>query len=233
MDVILNDAVTSMPNHEPISRITVWGRRSSFNVQKVLWVLDLLQLHYHHIELGGGFGGLDTPEFETMNPHKKVPVLQDGDLTVWESHTIIRYLAAKYSPSTLWRETPRERSYIDRWLDWTATRLQPDFMALFWGYYRTPAAERNQTVIQQARERCAHDYALLDHHLRNSDFLYGDCLTLADVPAGATLHRYFTMGVEVPKPANVFDFYRRLCEMEEYRRHIMISYEELFGRSVF
>ena len=216
-----------------MANITIWGRRSSFNVQKVLWVLDLLQLRYRHIELGGRFGGLDTPEFEALNPHKKVPVLQDDDLIVWESHTIIRYLAAKYSSSTLWREMPSQRSHIDRWLDWTATRLQPDFMALFWGYYRTPAADRNQAAIQQARENCTRDYDLLNYHLHDSDFLYGDRLTLADIPPGATLHRYFTMGVDVPKPSNVVKFYQRLCEMEEYRRHIIIPYEELFGRSAF
>ena len=216
-----------------MSNITIWGRRSSFNVQKVLWVLDLLQLPYHHVELGGKFGGLNTPEFEALNPHKKVPVLQEDGLVIWESHTIIRYLAAKYSPSTLWRETPSERTYIDRWLDWTATRLQPDFMALFWGYYRTPEAKRDQTTIQQAKEKCARDYDLLNQCLQGRDFLCGNGLTLADIPPGATLHRYFTMGVEVPQPANVFDFYQRLCEMEEYRKHIMIPYTELFGRSVF
>lgn len=199
----------------------------------MLWVLDLLQLRYHYIELGGRSERLDTPEFEAINPHKKVPVLQDDDLMVWESHTIVRYLAAEYSPSTLWRETPNERSHIDRWLDWTATRLQPDFMALFWGYYRTPEAARNQTAIQQAREKCTRDYPLLDLHLRDSDFLYGDRLTLADILTGATLHRYFTMGVDVPKPSNVVNFYQRLCDTEAYRRHIMIPYEELFGRSVF
>ena len=216
-----------------MANVTIWGRRSSFNVQKVLWVLDLLQLRYSHIELGGRFGGLDTPEFGAINPHRKVPVLQDDELIVWESHTIIRYLAAKYSSSILWRETPDQCSHIDRWLDWTATRLQPDFMALFWGYYRTPAADRDQAAIERAREKCTRDYDILNYHLQDSDFLYGDRLTLADIPPGATLHRYFTMGVDVPKPSNVVNFYQRLCGMEEYRRHIMMPYEELFGRSIF
>ena len=216
-----------------MSDITIWGRRSSFNVQKVLWVLDTLQLRYRHVEVGGRFGGIDTHEFASINPHQKVPVLQDGDLTVWESHAIIRYLAAQYSPSALWREMPSDRSYIDRWIDWSATRLQPDFMALFWGFYRTPKEERDETAIQQSREKCARDYNLLDSHLRSSDFLCGERLTLADIPIGATLHRYFTMGVDVPRPANVVNLYKRLSGMEAYRRHVMIPYEELFGRSVF
>ena len=111
--------------------IKVWGRRSSFNVQKVLWVLDHLQLDHDHTELGGKFGGLGTQAFRRLNPHGKVPVLTDGDLVVWESHTIIRYLAARYGTHTLRREDVAARTHIDRWLDWAATRLQPDFMALF------------------------------------------------------------------------------------------------------
>ena len=215
-----------------MSSITIWGRRSSFNVQKVLWVLDLLQLTYHHIEIGGKFGGLDTSEFESLNPHKKVSVLREGDLVIWESHTIIRYLAAKYSPSTLWRETPSERTYIDRWLDWTATRLQPDFMTLFW-VLPYAKSERAQKTIQQAKEKCNYDYALLNRYLQDKRFLCGDELTLADIPPGATLHRYFTMGADVAKPANVIAYYQRLCGTEAYRRSIMSPYEELFGRSIF
>ena len=216
-----------------MSNLTLWGRRSSFNVQKALWVLDILQLPYNHIELGGRFGGLKTPEFRVLNPHQKVPVLQDGKLIVWESHTIIRYLAAKYSPSILWRETPEERTYIDRWIDWTATKLQPDFMALFWCYYRQPEQERDEAAIAQARERCTYDYDLLNAHLDRSNFLYGNSLTLADIPAGSTLYRYLTMGVDVPRPPKVIDWYNRLCQTEEYQRQIMIPYQELFGRAIF
>ena len=77
--------------------------------------------------------------------------IRDGDLVVWESHTIVRYLAARYSDGRLWPEDPAERSFVDRWLDWAATRLQPDFMALFWGYYRQPEAERDTAAIAAAR----------------------------------------------------------------------------------
>ncbi len=101
-----------------MSELRVWGRRSSFNVQKVLWVLDHLGLDHQHTEVGGKFGGLDTLEFRRLNPHGKVPVLADGEVVIWESHTILRYLAARYGSGTLWREDAAERTHLDRWLDW-------------------------------------------------------------------------------------------------------------------
>ena len=76
--------------------LTIWGRRNSFNVQKVMWLASELSLDYTHIEKGGSFGGLDAADFVAMNPHRKVPVIRDGDALVWESHAILRYLAASY-----------------------------------------------------------------------------------------------------------------------------------------
>ena len=216
-----------------MSHITLWGRQSSFNVQKVLWVLDILQVSYEHIELGGKFGGLETREFQALNPHRKVPVLRDGDLIIWESHAIIRYLAAQYGASTLWRDRPSDRSFIDRWIDWAATRLQPDFMALFWGHYRTPEPKRDARAINAARQACVQNYALLNHHLSTNAFLFGSHLTLADVPVGATLYRYFNMGINVPQPPDLLAWYERLCAIESYQRQIMVPFAELYGRSIY
>ena len=76
--------------------LTVWGRRSSFNLQKVMWLVGELGVEHQHIQAGGQFGGLETPEFRAMNPFGRVPVIDDNGTTVWESHAILCYLAARY-----------------------------------------------------------------------------------------------------------------------------------------
>jgi len=86
--------------------LKVWGRRSSFNVPKVMWLVGELGLEHQHIDAGGWFGGLDTSAFLAMNPHGRVPVIQDGDATVWESHAILRYLAARYGAGHFWSSDP-------------------------------------------------------------------------------------------------------------------------------
>lgn len=119
--------------------LTIWGRPSSFNTQKVLWLADELGLAYKHVPAGGAFGGLDTPEFLAMNPHGRVPVIDDDGTIVWESHAILRYLAARQGQGRFWHDDPARRSPIDAWMDWVQTRLQPDFLnGVFWGFYRTP-----------------------------------------------------------------------------------------------
>ena len=135
--------------------LKVWGRRSSFNVQKVLWLVGELGLAHAHIPAGGDFGRLDEPSFRALNPHGRVPVIEDGDLAVWESHAILRYLAARYDRSGLWSADPAERARVDSWMDWAQSTLQPDFlMGVFWGYYRTPESQRARRLWIAGQSRC-------------------------------------------------------------------------------
>ena len=108
--------------------LTIWGRRSSFNLQKVMWLVGELGLDYRHIQAGGKFGGLDTPEFRAMNPHGRFPVIDDAGTIVWESHAILRYLAARHGRGLFWSDDAAERSHADRWMDWSQTTLQRDFL---------------------------------------------------------------------------------------------------------
>src|SRR5262249_9941968 len=129
--------------------LKVFGRSSSFNVQKVMWLVDELALVHVHIPAGGGFGGLDAPEVLGLNPHGRVPVIEDDGVVVWESHTILRYLGARYSGGRFWSDDPAERSRVDGWMDWAQTALQPDFLiGVFWGFYRTPEPQRNLPAIR-------------------------------------------------------------------------------------
>lgn len=210
--------------------LTVWGRRSAFNVQKVLWLVDELSLPHQHIDAGGSFGGLDDPAFRAMNPHGRVPVIDDSGVVVWESHSILRYLAARYGAGTLWAEDAAARSLADRWMDWSLATLQRDFMDLFWGFYRTPEPERDPAFVQERIDRCARHFRLLDDHLATRAFLAGDHFSMADIPAGTALYRYFEIDVARPDVPHVAAWYARLADRPAYRDHVMRPFDELYGR---
>jgi glutathione S-transferase len=211
--------------------LTVWGRRSSFNLQKVMWLVGELGIEHRQIEAGGRFGGLDTPEFKAMNPHGRVPVIDDRGVVVWESHAILRYLAARYARGSFWSDDDATRSLSDQWMDWAQTTLQPDVLVgVFWGFYRTPESQRNWLSINERIERCAQHFLLLDRLLVDRTFLLGDQLTLADIPIGANLFRYFSLDIERPSVPNVEAWYRRLQDRPAYRSHVMVPFDELRGR---
>jgi glutathione S-transferase len=214
--------------------LKVWGRRSSFNVQKVLWLIEELGLAYEHIPAGGDFGRLDDPAFGALNPHRRVPVIEDGDLAVWESHAILRYLAARYGQGRFWSDDPAARAHIDGWMDWAQTALQSDFLAgVFWGFFRTPEAKRNWPAIDRAIARCADHLRLIDGMLADRPFLLSENLSLADIPVGAVLYRWFELEIERPPMPNLDAWYARLQLRPAYRQAVMVPFEELRGKLEF
>lgn len=212
----------------------IWGRKNSFNVQKVMWFLDELALPHEHIPAGGGFGGLDDPAFLAMNPNGRVPVIDDGEKIVWESHTILRYLAARYSDGRFWPDDAYERSRSERWMDWSQTVLQPDFLnGVFWGFYRTPEHQRDLETISKSLVRCSSHFRLLDQILARHPYLNGETFSLADIPAGTSLFRYFELEIERPHCPYVQAWYRRLRQRPAYRKNVMIPFDDLQGRLDF
>ena len=213
--------------------ITLWGRASSANVQKARWALAEIGLAYEHIPLGGKYGGNKDPAYLAMNPNGLVPTLRDGDLILWESHAIVRYLAATYAAGSLWPESPATRAIVDQWTDWTAATFQPAWIAAFWNVVRTPKEQHNPAAIAKSvaeTERCL---AIMDGRLSQSPYLGGEALTYSDIVAGVAMYRWTTMEIErAPHPA-VEAWHRRLRERPAFRDAVEVDYSELAGRLAF
>ncbi len=208
----------------------LYARRTSSNSQKVLWCLGELGLEYEFVPTGGDAGGLRTPEYLAMNPNAAVPTLLDGDLAVWESHAILRYLAAAHAGERYWPEDPAARSRIDRWMDWSQSGFDASFMNLFWGFWRTPEAERREDANRFQVGRCRGYMEILDNVLATRPFVAGEDLTLADIPVGALMYRYANLEVTEALPRHVARWYAMLCEREAYRAQVMLSFDDLKGR---
>ena len=202
--------------------LTVWGRPNSINVQIVMWTAAELGLQADRKDVGGPFGGLDTPDYLAMNPNGRIPTLQDGDLTIWESNACARYLAAKYGAGSLWPEDPARRAKADMWMDWQKTSLAGPMTTLFWGLVRTPEAERDMDAIGAAAQTSKTLYAMLDEWLAGKDFILGEDLTIGDIPAGAMAYRFMELVKDRPSMPNLEAWYGRLTSRQAYRDHVML-----------
>lgn len=202
--------------------LTVWGRPNSINVQIVMWTAAELGLDIDRKDVGGAFGGLDTPEYLAMNPNGRIPTVQDGDLTLWESNACARYLAARYGAGSLWPEDPVERAPADMWMDWKKTSLIGPMTTVFWGLVRTPEAERDAAAIEAASAAARNLYAMLDKWLAGKDFVLGDRLTIGDIPAGAMAYRFMNLVGNRPSMPNLEAWYDRLTSRQAYRDHVML-----------
>lgn len=210
--------------------LTLIGRRTSANVQKPMWALGELGVAFEQVELGGKFGGLDTPEYLALNPTARVPTLRDGDFVLWESHAIIRYLGAKYGAGTLWPTDLRTRALADQWTDWTANHFQPAWIGVFQALVRTPLAGRDQGLIDERTRAANACFAIMDAQLAKTPFLAGDGLTYADIAAGVSLYRWYDMEVDRQPFAAVEDWHRRLLERPVFVTAVCVSYDDLVAR---
>jgi len=208
--------------------ITVYGRATSSNVQAVMWSLAELGLDCERLDYGHSHGGNDTPEYRAMNPTGLVPTLRHGDLVIWESAAICRYLAARFGPTPLWPADPAARAPVDMWAEWGKTTLGPHFsMPIFWPVIRTPAAERDDAAVAAAITRFDADLAMLEARIGAGPWIMGAELTLADIMAGTLFYRWFTMEIDRPARPGIEAYYARLCERPTYAEHVMVNYDSL------
>lgn len=218
------------PTENPVS---LWGRLSSCNVQKALWALEEAGLDYERIDAGGDWGGLDDPGYRALNPHGRIPTLVDGDTVVWESDAIVRYVAARYDAGGLWPEAPEDRAAADQWMAWTAASLYPDWIALFWKSVRMPPAKRDPDTIARLLDATAGRFEFLDQHLKTGGYMAGNRFTMADIPAGMMLYRWFEMDIARPDTRHVEAWYDRLRERPAYRKAICIPFDDLVGKESY
>ena len=203
---------------------TLYGRPNSLNVQKVRWALAEIGLTYQHVESGRGYeGGNDQSWFLALNPNGVVPVLDDGDGTVlWESNAIVRYLAARYDSGGLWSEEPAFRAESDRWMDWQQSTLLPAINPAFWQLIRTPAAQRDDSVVQDCVTAANAAFKILDAALADRRYIAGMRPTIGDIPLGVTTYRWLNLPMDRASVPNVEAYYARLSERPAFRDTVML-----------
>ena len=210
--------------------LRLYGRTTSYNVQKVLWLLYELDLSFEHIECGGKFGGLDSEEFLALNPFAKVPVLVDEDKVILESNTILRYLASTYGKSIWWFEDSYQRSNYEAWMDWSIDVFEKAFVGVFWGYYRMPELKRDWILINKSKDKCLSCFSIIETYLKDDAFLCGEKITLADISVGVFIYRLTEIDLGIVLPERTKSWYAKLQSRGGYQKYVMSNFTELKGR---
>ena len=189
--------------------LKIWGRLSSINVQKVIWCCDELALKYERVDVGGKFGGNNTPEYLRMNPNGLVPTIEEDGFVLYESNAIVRYLAARDPQARLFPADLRERADVDRWMEWSTTYALA-MRDLFWQLIRTPAADRDARAIDVSREKTEKLTGILDAHLADREWMAAGRFSAADIVVGCAAHRWLLLPVEHEDRPHVRRWYEAL-----------------------
>lgn len=204
--------------------ITLWGRNNSTNVKKVLWTLEELELPYDQILAGGKFGVNQDADYLAMNPNGLVPLLKDDEtnLLLWESNTIVRYLAAQYGQNRLWVDNPARRAEGEKWMDWANQTLSPAHRVILMGLVRTPPEKRDRAAIEAGIEKCDSLFALLDEALARQPWFSGENFGTGDIAIAPFVYNLLNVGLNwTPRP-NLERWYQQLTERPAFRKVVMI-----------
>jgi len=200
--------------------LRILGKASSINVRKVLWTCAELHILFTREDWGSGFKPTNDAEFLALNPCAMVPVIQDGDFTLWESNTIIRYLAARYDGSHLYPTDAQTRARVDQWIDWQASELNRSWSYAFMSLVRQSPDYKDYAALANGIEQWSKTMAILDRQLEKTGaYVSGEQFSLADIPIGLSVNRWFETPLAHPDFAAVKAYYERLSLRPGYVLH--------------
>jgi glutathione S-transferase len=200
--------------------LKIWGRNTSSNVQKAMWGVGEIGLPYERIDIGGAFGKNKEPAYLAMNPNGLVPTLQDGDFLLWESNSIVRYLAREHSAGTLEPADPKMRARASQWMDWQLSVVGPAIFAAFWGLIRTPAEKRDQAAIAASQAKTTDAMKILDAQLGKTAFVAGEQFSMGDIPVGVMAYRFRQLCPDRPALNNLERWYAALQKRAAFKEHV-------------
>jgi len=200
--------------------IKIWGRNTSVNVQKAMWAIGELGLPHERIDVGGAFGKNREPAYLAMNPNGLVPTLEEDGFILWESNSIVRYLAAKYGPGKLEPSDLPERAFASSWMDWQLTTAGPAITPVFWGLIRTPPEKRDHAAIEAGKVKTLAAMQIVDAQLAKTAFVAGDRFSMGDIAVGAITYRFRRLMPERPPLAHLERWFNGIEQRPPFKEHV-------------
>jgi glutathione S-transferase len=192
------------------------GRNTSGNVQKVIFLLEELGTPYTREDYGRQFNNTQDAAYLKLNPNGKVPTLVDGDVVVWESNTILRYLASKLKKDALYPTDLAARTQVERWMDWMLAALNYHYVQVFKDSKKA-ANERAATFEADAKE-LGTQLSILDGAIAGKAWVAGKDFTLADIALGPVVHRCLDFPIALPALGSLKAWRARLAGRPAFKK---------------
>ena len=209
--------------------VTIYGRRNSSSVQLVMWAVNELGLPHERLDYGHGHTSTHTNEYLLKSPMGQVPVLEDGQVCLFESAAILRYLGAKYGDEIFWPPNVDKRGRLDSWAEWGKNTFTTAVLQIFVYDVRMSPESRDPNFLKNASEKVIRLAKILDAHVAKKPWIGGADFTFADIACGHILYRYFNLDWKQPDLPALAAYYSRIRERPAFKEHVMVSYEALRG----
>lgn len=211
-----------------MTKIKIWGAETSRTFRPI-WVAEELGLDYEHLPIQPRTGETQTDEFTSLNRKQKVPFLEDGDLRLSESIAICRYLIRTYPNANINKPNNNvELAKEDEWLSYIYGEF--DETALYVMRRHGELAQiygHSETVLKSCKAYVVRHLAVLDHHLKDHEYLTPMGFSLADMILVSCLDWADFYQIDIP--ISVKEYRDRIAERPAYLKAMKTNFPILFG----
>lgn len=194
-----------MPTPHPLKPIRLYGAPLSGHAHRVKLFLSLLGLPFETIELDLRAGDNRRPEFLALNPFGQVPVIEDGELVLFDSNAILVYLAKQYGDPSWLPQDPVGAAAVQRWFSLAAGQINyGPYAARLVKAFGVPLDYASATAIT------AKLFAVLETELQERPFATGTVPTLADIAAYSYIALAPEGGISLEPYPNLRNWLRRI-----------------------
>jgi len=202
--------------------LRILGRANSFNVRKVLWICDELNIPFEREDWGRGYTPTSTPDFLKINPIGLIPAVIDDGVILRESNAVVRYLATRHGPDSIYPRDPVKRCHVEQWMDWANYETSISLRGAFLGGMLNEPPWNNPWFVETGRKQITKEVGQLEEHFAKSGpYVCGDTFTVGDIPIGLVVNRWFCLKFDdKPHYPAVAAYYEKLTERPAYRAHV-------------
>lgn len=184
---------------------------------RCLWALEELGVEYA-LETVRPYEDTNSPELKALNPNGKIPVLEDGELVLWESLAINLYLARKFG-APLWPDREEDQTHALQWSIWVVTEAEPHLWEMWMYRDRLPPDERDEARATAAETKLRAALELLDQHLASSPWIVGSAFSVADLNLESYVIRARHSGYDLAEHLHLYSWIER-CEARTARKTV-------------
>jgi len=194
--------------------ITIYGVSASRAIRS-LWAIEETGVAYEHVPTHY-FNDSKTKGYQAINPNGRIPALDDGETTLFESMAINLYLTKHYAPALYPAEALGEAKAI-QWSVWAISEIEPLQMQIVVQKFFT-GGNPDQAVIDAATESLGRPLAVLERHLADSDYLVGSEFCVADLNLAGVMLLMKSIGFDFGQFPKVDDWLSRCWSREALAR---------------
>ena len=190
---------------------------------RVVWLLEELGLEYEVNIMPFTKEGLKSPEHRSRHALGRVPVLEDGDISIFESGAIIDYVLERHKngglkPSSDSSEFP----FYLQWYHYCEGMVMPPMNQIVVQTILLPPDRRDETVLNQAKSLLTKSLAPVNENLANNDYLIGD-FSGADLMLGHSCFMANRLGCVSEEMQNIKDYVARINARPAFQKAITMG----------